>query len=276
MNPCTHNNTCGRSLPTHQSSLGYSLRRLHSQGSVVCFRKQSPHQFSGIEGGSVGLEMLRAPLQEPDCPYGNGHKKCLHKQGMRYEIRLSLFPALETPIVVQLQEHCDLHHLDCKAPYINQIADFLLYLFQEKKLQPSTIDGYHTATADKVGNSSFKISKNENLTWLLDIFYRDRPKGCRSIPSWNLSLVLYRLNQTPFEPLRKASVKHLTFKSVFMLALASGKHRSEIHAWINRNIHYREDWSKVSTLCPIFSGRTNWLMRVQTVQKVCTAVSQKP
>ena len=59
--------------------------------------------------------------------------------------------------------------MDFKAPSINQIADFLLYLFQDKKLQPSTIDGYRTAIVDRVSNSSIEISKDENLTRLLEV-----------------------------------------------------------------------------------------------------------
>ena len=75
---------------------------------------------------------------------------------------------------------------------------------------------------------------------------RDRPKGRRGIPSWNLSLVLHQLTKAPFEPLKEASLKHLTFKTVFLLALASGKRRSEIHAWLHKNIRHQSDWSKVS------------------------------
>ena len=41
-------------------------------------------------------------------------------------------------------------------------------------------------------------------------------------------------------------MKHLTFKIVFLLALGSGKRRSEIHAWQNRNIRHQSDWSKMS------------------------------
>ena len=73
------------------------------------------------------------------------------------------------------------------------------------------------------------------------------PKGHRGVPSWNLSLVLHQLTKPPFEPLRKTSLKHLIFKMVFLLALE--KCRSEIHAWVNRNIRHQSDWSKVS-LCP--------------------------
>ena len=52
-----------------------------------------------------------------------------------------------------------------------------------------------------VGNDKLNISKDENLTRLLDSFYRDKPKGRRGVPSWNLSLVLYQLTKAPFDPL---------------------------------------------------------------------------
>ena len=141
---------------------------------------------------------------------------------------------------------CVTNQVDFRSPPVKSVADFLMYLFQDRKLQPSTIDGYRSAIADKLGNSSTNISKDENLTRLLDSFHRDRPKGRRGIPSWNLSLVLHQLTKAPFEPLKEASLKHLTFKTVFLLAPGSGKRRSEIHAWQNKNIRHQSDWSKVS------------------------------
>ena len=141
---------------------------------------------------------------------------------------------------------CIANQVDFKSPPVKSVADFLLYLFEVKKLQPSTIDGYRSAIADKLGNITVNISKDDNLTRLLDSFHRDRPKGRRGIPSWNLSLVLHQLTKAPFEPLKEASLKHLTFKTVFLLALGSSKRRSEIHAWQHKNIRHRSDWSKVS------------------------------
>ena len=141
---------------------------------------------------------------------------------------------------------CISNQVDFRAPPLTAIADFLLHLFQDKKLQPGTIDGYRSAIADKLGNVSVNVSKDENLTRLRDSFHRDRPKGRRGIPSWNLSLVLHQLTKAPFEPLKEASLKHLTFKTVFLMALGSGKRRSEIHAWLHKNIRHQTDWSKVS------------------------------
>ena len=74
-----------------------------------------------------------------------------------------------------------------------------------------------------VGNYKLNISKDENLTRLLDSSHRDKPKDRRGVPTWKLSLVLHHLTKALFEPMRKASLKHLTFKTVFLLALGSGK-----------------------------------------------------
>ena len=145
-----------------------------------------------------------------------------------------------------LTKWCITNQVDFGSPPIKSVADFLLYLFEVKKLQPSTIDGYRSAIADKLGNTTVNISKDDNLTRLLDSFHRDRPRGRRGIPSWNLSLVLHQLTKAPLEPLKEASMKHLTFKTVFLLALGSGKRRSEIHAWQHKNIRHQSDWSKVS------------------------------
>ena len=45
---------------------------------------------------------------------------------------------------------------------------------------------------------------------------------------------------------QRLPLNHLTFKTVFLLALGSGKRRSEIHAWLHKNIRHQSDWSKVS------------------------------
>ena len=141
---------------------------------------------------------------------------------------------------------CKSNEVDFRLPSVTQVADFLMHLFQDRKLQPSTIDGYRTAIADMIGNDKWNVNKDENLTRLLDSFHRDKPKRRRGVPTWNLSLVLNQLTKASFEPMRKASLKHLTFRMVSLLALGSGKSRSEIHAWLYRNIRHQENWSKVS------------------------------
>ena len=67
-------------------------------------------------------------------------------------------------------------------PPVKSIANFLIYLFQDRKLQPSTIEGYRSAISDKLGNSPINVSKHDNLTRLLDSFHRDRPKAGGAFP----------------------------------------------------------------------------------------------
>ena len=76
------------------------------------------------------------------------------------------------------------------------------------------------------------IAQSSDLHRLLSSFHRDRPKSSRNLPKWNLSVVLNELTKAHFELMKDTDLKHLTLKTAFLLALASGKRRSEIHAWV--------------------------------------------
>ena len=60
------------------------------------------------------------------------------------------------------------------------------------------------------------------------------PKARRESPPETSPRFFAPADKVLFEPIKEASLKHLTFKTVFLLALGSGKSRSEIHAWQNR------------------------------------------
>ena len=48
------------------------------------------------------------------------------------------------------------------------------------------------------------------------------------LPRWDLGIMLEALSKAPYEPLREASLKHLTLKTVFLLAMASGRCSEQI------------------------------------------------
>ena len=77
-------------------------------------------------------------------------------------------------------------------------------------------------------------------------FHRDCPKSSRNLPKWNLSVVLNELTKAPFEPMKDTDLKHLTLKTAFVLALASGKCRSEIHAWVANKVSNLGQWEKIA------------------------------
>ena len=59
-----------------------------------------------------------------------------------------------------------------------------------------------------------------------------RPRLTLVLPQWGLGIVLVALSKPPYEPLREASLKHLTLKTVFLLAMASGGRCSELQALV--------------------------------------------
>ena len=73
---------------------------------------------------------------------------------------------------------------------------------------------------------------------------------------WNLSTVLRSLTHLPYKPLKLSVDKHLTWKSCFLLALASPKLVSELHGFSCQVCHWKE-W-RFCTFCfiPGFVART--------------------
>ena len=59
---------------------------------------------------------------------------------------------------------------------------------------------------------------------------RERPVTNVFYPKWSLRIVLNYLAKSLFEHISKCSLENLKLKTVFLVALASGRHRSEIHA----------------------------------------------
>jgi hypothetical protein len=91
---------------------------------------------------------------------------------------------------------------------------------------------------------------------LLKNLERDTEKTRNSTPEWDLNIVLNALMKSPFEPIHTAELKFVTFKTVFLLALATGKRRSELHA-LRHDFRHKEDWSLITLFPdPAFVSKT--------------------
>ena len=138
---------------------------------------------------------------------------------------------------------------------ITVIADFLIFLFSEKKCQISTIKGYRSMISNtlkfKTGN---RIGSNPVLSELIRSFELQQPVQRSLTPKWDLSWVLVCLQKPPFEPLDKASKFHVTIKTAFLLALATAKRCSEIHALAMDSQHLRFNQSDGSVSLILKSG----------------------
>ena len=128
------------------------------------------------------------------------------------------------------------------------MADFLLYLHEDKNLVYSTIEGYRTAISSTLrAHRGIDVNADNRLSSLMANIARDRTKRKVSIPNWDLALVLLMLTKAPFEPLHQATKKFVTLKTIFLVALASGKRRGELHA-IRKEVLHTEGWRSVNLL----------------------------
>ena len=103
----------------------------------------------------------------------------------------------------------------------------------------------------KTGN---RIGSNPVLSDLIRSFELQRPVQRSLLPKWDLSWVLVCLQKPPFEPLDKASKFHVTIKTAFLLALATAKRCSEIHALAMDSQHLRFNQSDSSVSLILKSG----------------------
>jgi len=114
---------------------------------------------------------------------------------------------------------------------VAQVADFLREVF-EKGLQASTVRGYLSAImiihVSTPSGSSLKNS--ETLRLLIEGMHNVAPPTRKIWPSWDLNIVLDALNQRPYEPILSASLRDATTKAAFLIAVASARRCSELHA----------------------------------------------
>ena len=64
-------------------------------------------------------------------------------------------------------------------------------------------------------------------------------------PEWDVTLVLRSLTGAPYEPLRQASLRDVTLKTIFLLALASAKRVGELHG-ISFQVRHSRGWNSMT------------------------------
>ena len=105
---------------------------------------------------------------------------------------------------------CDGCSLQGKDPLITTVwvvVDFFTYLFDVKKLAVTSITGYRSLSTISLREvASTELSGNLHLTKLLASFSIERPRDRDPFPTWDLALVLSRLQRGPYEPLHSASM----------------------------------------------------------------------
>ena len=240
-------------LPDHTNSPRLARDALVLGPSAALNR--DPSTTPGVDNTPQAVPQLRVPQlpAAPQPPRLVSRSGQLQEQGFSVEVaeRIAAPQRSSTRNIYKskwalFEKWCRDNSVDFSSPSVKQISDFFMYLYQDLNRRPSTIDGYRTAIVDTLGPTAQHIAHNEDLHRLLSSFHRDRPKSSRNLPQWNLSVVLNELTKAPFEPMKDTDLKHLTLKTAFLLALASGKRRSEIHAWVANKVSNLGQWEKVA------------------------------
>ena len=115
-------------------------------------------------------------------------------------------------------------------PSIPKVADFLLWLWRSKGLSLSAIKGYRAMLSAVFKFSLPELSDHHVIRSLLRSFSIERPRVSSSPPSWDLDLVLRHLMSEAYEPLSSQSLRSLTKKTLFLVALATARRVGELQA----------------------------------------------
>ena len=157
---------------------------------------------------------------------------------------------------------CLLHQLNPVAANGPILADFMIYLFEERNLAVRSIEGYRSALAATLKNASgYDPGQDECLSTLIKNFKQKRPPAPRHVVKWDLGLVLRYLRSSVFTDSTQTTLQLLTFKTTFLLALASGKRRGEIHA-LEQNYKSKNDSSTI-----ILKPRADFLGKTHIITK---------
>ncbi|XP_077367689.1 uncharacterized protein LOC144011105 [Festucalex cinctus] len=117
--------------------------------------------------------------------------------------------------------------VSCSIP---TILDFLQSLLDKGRSQ-STLKVYVAAiSARHVGADGGSVGRHELVSLFLRGALRLCPRPAPRVPAWDLQLVLDGLCRPPFEPLAGADLLWVSRKTALLLAVASAKRVSDLHA----------------------------------------------
>ena len=79
-----------------------------------------------------------------------------------------------------------------------------------------------------VGN--IPVGQHPRIIRFLKGIFNERPPLKRLVPEWDLLVILGCLKEKPFEPLKDASLKFLTWKTCFLVAITTFRRCSDLQA----------------------------------------------
>ena len=244
---------CISSPHTHSQSLNESQTRelLNSSGSALSSTSVLVSSTSGVNSGcsSKTTSITRPVVSEQRSVITSKSKKsksgsveniCRSKSSKQFSSKASKY--MEQSIRSSTRRlysvrweifssWCAERQISPTSASVGNVADFFVYLHSVKNCKVATIIGYRSAISSKhKGWGGRLVSTNGDLSKLIKGIFNSNPILKPLLPNWDLPSVLWRLCDPPFEPLLSCDVKFLTWKTVFLIALATASRVSELHA----------------------------------------------
>ena len=138
-------------------------------------------------------------------------------------------------------------------------TDFLFWLRRSRRLSVSAVMGYRSMLSAVFKSILPEISTSPILHDLLHSFQVEAPVRQVRPPSWDLLTVLNFLRSSPFEPLSNASLRDITRKTLFLVALATAKRVGELQA-LSRIVSFSSSSAGLSYV-PEFVAKTETATR---------------
>lgn len=153
---------------------------------------------------------------------------------------------------------CSDQNLDPFSPSEIQLANHLAFMSSSLHLSPAALRVRRAAvrtTRRQLGLTALPCS-----SVVADVIKGAALRAARApvrVPAWDLFLVLAFLRQAPFEPLESASWTDLSLKTVFLVALASGRRVSEVHglSGLPADVAFEADGSMSLSFLPEFLAK---------------------
>ena len=125
---------------------------------------------------------------------------------------------------------CHSHGHSVSRFSLAKVADYLCWLRSSKNLGVSSLKSYRSMLSAVFRFQLPSLTTHPVLRDLLRSFCLESAERQLRPPAWDLSLVLRYLNTSAFEPLSVTSLRALTQKVLFLLALATAKRVGELQA----------------------------------------------
>ena len=108
------------------------------------------------------------------------------------------------------------------------------------KMRMSTIRQHKSCICTTIKQTTGRDHSSDTvLTNLIKGLQKEAPPPKSRVTAWNLNVILEALGKPPFEPLNEVDIKHLTYKTIFLVAWGTAARVSEIHALAMDGDHLR-------------------------------------